>query len=182
MKTYETQIQHIEISDSINGSILDIGGGGEGIIGQAYGNDVVSIDKRQDELDEAPSNCKKILMDASDLQFENECFDNVTSFFTLMYIPKDTHTKVISEAYRVLKKSGKLYLWDVEIPKNTDDYQIFIIHLNVKLQSKVIATGYGVAYNEQNLSYYENLLSNAGFKIELSETNNKTYKLIAVKG
>lgn len=35
--------------------ILDIGGGGEGIIGMRYSNRVISIDTRKDELEEAPT-------------------------------------------------------------------------------------------------------------------------------
>ena len=33
--------------------MLDIGGGGEGVIGRLYGRQVVAIDNRQEELDEA---------------------------------------------------------------------------------------------------------------------------------
>lgn len=49
----------IRLQKKLNGSILDIGGGGEGVIGQLYGQQVVAIDKLQEELDEAPCVCKK---------------------------------------------------------------------------------------------------------------------------
>ena len=52
----------ILLSKSIAGKILDIGGG-EGVIGRLYGKQVVAIDKRQDELDEAPGGFQKLLMD-----------------------------------------------------------------------------------------------------------------------
>lgn len=182
MKTYETQIQQVTISDKIAGTILDIGGGGEGVIGRAYGHNVISIDKRQDELDDAPSKCQKVVMDASDLQFENESFDNTTLFFTMMYIPKDMHVKVINEAYRILKKGGKLYLWDSLIDNNPDNYDVFIIHLNILLQNENIRTGYGVGYKQQDINYYKQLLNDAMFKIELAENHDKTYKIVAVKG
>lgn len=48
----------------IQGSILDIGGGGEGIIGRLYDPQVLAVDNRQDELDETPETFKKALMDA----------------------------------------------------------------------------------------------------------------------
>jgi len=182
MKTYETTIQHIKIADNIEGSILDIGGGGEGVIGRAYGQKVIAIDNRQDELDEAPSECKKILMDAANLQFDNQSFDSITSFFTMMYIPRDFHMQVLDEAYRVLKAGGIIYLWDAVIPENTENYQVFIIHLNIHLQNENITTGYGVGYRQQDCSYYQQLLSDAGFKIEHIESNDKTYKIKAVKG
>lgn len=69
-----------------NGKILDIGGGGEGIIGRLYRQQVTAIDKRQEELDEAPNGFEKILMDATDLKYANETFDHVTCFFTLMFM------------------------------------------------------------------------------------------------
>ena len=43
---------------------LDIGGGGEGIIGKLYGANVVAIDTRADELYETSNDALKIEMDA----------------------------------------------------------------------------------------------------------------------
>ena len=45
----------INIDYDLKGSILDIGGGGEAIIGQMYGDRVTAIDNRQEELEEAPN-------------------------------------------------------------------------------------------------------------------------------
>lgn len=59
----------IQVNRELQGKILDIGGGGEGIIGRVYGAQVVAIDNRQEELDEAPDGFEKILMDASRLSF-----------------------------------------------------------------------------------------------------------------
>ena len=42
------------LTQELTGSILDVGGGGEGIIGRRYGSAVTVIDNRQEELDEAP--------------------------------------------------------------------------------------------------------------------------------
>ena len=39
----------IELKKELNGRILDIGGGGEGIIGRLYREQVVAIDNRQEE-------------------------------------------------------------------------------------------------------------------------------------
>lgn len=49
----------IEMQRDIKGSILDIGGGGEGIIGQIYRDKVIAIDNCRQELDEAPDCCEK---------------------------------------------------------------------------------------------------------------------------
>ena len=47
----------ITLKKELTGSILDIGGGGEGIIGRLYGSRVTAIDNREEELDEAPDSC-----------------------------------------------------------------------------------------------------------------------------
>lgn len=47
----------IEIKEKLDGSILDIGGGGEAVIGQIYKDRVTAIDNRQEELDGAPDCC-----------------------------------------------------------------------------------------------------------------------------
>jgi len=62
--------QTIVIDDlNTDGIILDIGGGGEGIIGQLKGSQVVAIDTDRDELLEAADGPLKIVMDATQLAF-----------------------------------------------------------------------------------------------------------------
>ena len=51
----------------LDGEILDIGGGGEGIIGQLKGDLVIAIDPNSRELEEAPEGGFKIEMNAKDL-------------------------------------------------------------------------------------------------------------------
>ena len=75
----------IILKKELAGRILDIGGGGEGVIGRLYREQVTAIDNRQEELDEVPSGFEKVLMDATDLDYADGSFDHVTCFFTLMY-------------------------------------------------------------------------------------------------
>lgn len=105
----------IILEHELEGSILDIGGGGEGTIGRLYGTQVIAIDNRQEELDEAPEGFEKVLMDARSLDFPDEHFDHVTFFYSLMFMDADTHKQAVSEAARVLKKGGYLHIWDAEI-------------------------------------------------------------------
>lgn len=105
----------INLKKELSGNILDIGGGREGIIGCLYTNHVISIDNRQDELDEVPDFCKKVLMDVTDLKFKENSFDIVIFFYSMMYMNEDTKKKAIFEAFRVLKKGGILCIWDAEI-------------------------------------------------------------------
>ena len=47
-----------------DGYVLDIGGGGEGVIGRLNSLQVIAIDCVKDELEEAPKGPLKIVMDA----------------------------------------------------------------------------------------------------------------------
>lgn len=82
--------QMVTITQKMIGSILDAGGGGEEITGRTYGSQVTAIDNCQEELDEAPGGYEKILMDACNLTFQNQIFDHVTFFYSLMFMNADT--------------------------------------------------------------------------------------------
>lgn len=131
----------ISLNKELCGSILDIGGG-EGIIGRLYKSAVTAVDNMQEELDEAPSCCKKLLMDAAALDFADESFDNVTFFYSLMYMNTDVKAKAIEEACRVLKTGGVLTIWDVEFESAYPD--AFSVELDIILPEENIRTEYGI--------------------------------------
>jgi hypothetical protein len=81
---FEREVVIVEDFEA-TGLVLDIGGG-EGVIGRLKGEQVISIDPNRRELEGAPAGPLKIIMDATDLQFLDESFNTVTSFYTLMYI------------------------------------------------------------------------------------------------
>lgn len=149
------------MNKTIKGTILDIGGGGEGIIGRIYQSQVTAIDNRQEELDEAPEGFTKLLMDACDLKFEDSIFDNVSLFYTLMYIDKNKHNKVIKEAYRVLKKGGELYIWDTII----NEANPFLVELNIDIGDSIVNTTYGVYKDNafEDKDYYKSICEELGF-------------------
>lgn len=76
-------MKKIILRKEITGNIHDIGGGGEGIIGSIYTEQVIAIDNRLNELEEAPDGPIKIVMYARQLSFEGECFesDNQGDFY-----------------------------------------------------------------------------------------------------
>lgn len=153
----------IEINNNIDGSILDVGGGGEGIITRAFQKQVIAIDNRRDELDEAPEGSIKIVMDASDMLFTNCCFDNVTAFYSFMFISKSLHQKVFSEIKRVLKCNGCLHLWDSTIV----DANPFITDIEVQIQDELVHTTYGIYKNDamQNEKYFKDILEELDFEL-----------------
>jgi ubiquinone/menaquinone biosynthesis C-methylase UbiE len=149
------------------GYILDIGGGGEGIIGQLEGERTIAIDASQRELIEAPDGPLKIVMDATDLHFLDDTFEVVTAFFTLMYIPGVKHTQVFAEMFRVLAPGGRCLLWDVVCPPRTDpEKDILVLPLTVKLPDTRVSTGYGAHWPEagRGIEHYVTLAKATGFE------------------
>jgi len=177
--------QEIIVSDfPATGLILDIGGGGEGVIGQLKGDQVISIDINERELIEAPSKNLKIVMDACDLKFIDNSFNTAVIFYTLMYIKSSDHEKVFNEVYRVLKHNGKLIIWDVNLPARTGPApENIAYYFKFKLPNTIINTGYGVRRpdKEQDLQYYIDIAEKTGFRILESSQNGPSLYLEAQK-
>jgi ubiquinone/menaquinone biosynthesis C-methylase UbiE len=172
----EVVVHHFDASRFI----LDIGGGGEGIIGQMKGQQVVAIDPNKRELEEAAEGPLKVVMDAGDMLFLDVSFEVVTSFFTLMYINGAKHEKVFQEAFRVLESGGRFLIWDVELPPCLDEGKdIVAFFLNIKLPDREVETGYGADWPEQTqgLSYYMELAEKVGFTVSDQKENGRLFYL-----
>lgn len=161
-----------------DGFILDIGGGGEGVIGQLMGDRVIAIDLYEEELDEAPEGALKVVMDARQLNFLDETFNMATAFFSLMYIHNKDHKQVFQEAHRVLKPSGEFLVWDVVIPQKPEDGKdIFVVPVEIELRNKMIKTAYGTSWKdkEQNFAYFEKLAVETGFEVLEKDEYDEVY-------
>ncbi len=182
LKLLFTRSQKITIDAIPNGSIIDIGGGGEGIIAQIGKNNVTVIDKHQGEIDEAKSKSptsKWVLADATSLEYESGYFDNATAFFSGMYMSIETFEKVCEEVYRVLKNGGEFWIWDAEISENAG---LFIIRLSVTLPNgKKIRTAYGSKIMKRSVTEIKQKLLNVKFQVEVIENQEKWFFLKAVK-
>ena len=176
----------LEIKDfETEGFILDIGGGGEGVIGRLKGKDVVAIDNRKEELEETSDGPLKIVMDARDLKFLDSSFGTATLFFSMMYMKnKEDHRKVLSEAWRVLKPGGTLRIWDVDLSQcPPTDKEFYSVRLRYRIGAYEAGTGYGMRWpvDQRSVDYYVQLAIDAGFQLFSTETKAHTFYLVFVK-
>ena len=166
---FETQTVQVHDFES-TGFILDIGGGGEGIIGILKGQDVIALDLRKEELEEAPPGPLKIVMDATDLKFLDGSFATATAFFSLMYLKsRDDQRKVLEEVSRVLAPRGQFLIWDVSVPQRPEgeERDIYVAMLQVSVGDRTIGTGYGQPWppETRDLAYYLDLANEVGFRV-----------------
>lgn len=178
----ESGKKHIILKEEYkNMLILDVGGGGEGVIGSLYGRNVIAIDRKLEELNETNNDSIKIIMDACDLKFTDNQFDVATLFYTLMYMNEKETLECISEVKRVLKPGGIFEIWDTYIPSyDGGDKDIFVLRLEINLPQETIDTGYGVfmSEKEQKLSNIKDVLIENGFKIkECNQYDNGLFNI-----
>ncbi len=176
---YRFERQEVILPDfAASGFILDIGGGGEGVIGQLKGSQVVAIDINKRELEEAPAGPLKIIMDATDLKFLDNSFETVTAFFSFMYMPHEVREKALREIHRALMPAGKFLLWDPIVPAQPDPAkEIAVFPLLIKLPRTEISTGYGTRFREfaRDMPYHIAMAEKAGFATTRNEQCGRTF-------
>lgn len=147
---HSEHVVDITLKRDIVGRILDLGGGGEGVIGRIYGRAVTAIDIRPDELEDAPGDFERICMDARQLEFPDGCFDAVTAFYFLMYLFPGDRGAVFSEAARVLKSGGRMYVWDAVYDCAFPEPHLAELYIDAA--GEKISTTYGVLGEGMGLS------------------------------
>jgi len=183
---WQAERQFVTVEDfPAQGLILDIGGGGEGVIGQLKRQQVIAIDLSKRELEDAPAgSLLKIVMDARDLKFLDGSFATATVFFTFMYINPADHEKVFRELHRVLARGGRLLIWDVVFPRLDDGRKtVAYFPFTIKLPEREINTGYGVSLRagEQGLAHFEGLAQTTGFETVSKKTAQRWFFLELAK-
>ena len=181
LRSYLFRKQRVVIEEIPSGKIIDIGGGGEGIIAQIGGENITVIDKRESEIKQAQVKAPKVtwrVADARNLPFESSSFDNATAFFSLMYMQPSVKEEVISEVFRVLPPGGEFWIWDAIVPKKG----IFVIMLSIQLPNgKTIKTGYGSNDCIQTQESTTEILQKIGFDVREKHSNKAWFFLRAKK-
>ena len=147
-----------------NKSVLDVATG-TGSLAIALGSkakNVVGIDLSSKMLDVArkkvrTDNISFFQMDASKMDFPDNEFDIVTISLGLHDMPLEIRTSVLDEVKRVLKKDGKLYVFEYDLPRNK-----FI----GRCSSYLINTFESKYYLQFINSDFTHYLSTFGFKIQ----------------
>jgi ubiquinone/menaquinone biosynthesis C-methylase UbiE len=111
----------------VDSIICDAGCGPAGHIGKYLtenGHKVVGIDISQRCIElatEAHPEIEFKVMDISKTDFNDETFDAIISFYSIIYTPKEHVGKIVAEFNRILKKGGKLL---VVVKKGTEEGMI----------------------------------------------------------
>jgi len=166
---------------SAEGPILDIGGGGEGIIGLLKASQVVAVDLRKSELEEAPDGPLKVIADARDLPFLDSAFGTATAFYSLMYLKTiDDLDAVLSEVHRALRPGGRFFIWDVAVDRPAEATKpIYVVPLRVRVAGREIETGYGQPWPDppRGTALYRSRAGAAGFEVVQSTEDGMHFAL-----
>jgi SAM-dependent methyltransferase len=165
------------------GLILDIGGGGEGVIGQLNGPQVVAIDIDERELMDAPPGPLKLVMDARKLTFVPDSFNTATVFFTFMYIKGPDHETVLRQIRRVLRPGGRVLIWDVNFRDRPPQKKYALFSYTAQLPGRQVRSGYGVTWPEgvQDLGYWVALGEKVGFEAGTRKDEGVWFSLELIK-
>jgi ubiquinone/menaquinone biosynthesis C-methylase UbiE len=168
--------QHILIPEIPDGTVLDIGGGGEGVIAQVGIERVFAIDKLMSEIREArgkAADAQWMVTDGTMLPIANENLDNATAFFSCMYMSEEVKQKVFQETRRVLKDSGELWVWGANM---TPKGKVFTIRIQAEIpENRSINTVYGVKAKDQSAATICAQLEKAGFEAEIISNHRQWF-------
>ncbi|MEM7727211.1 MAG: methyltransferase domain-containing protein [Cyanobacteria bacterium P01_A01_bin.45] len=148
------------------GTILDVGcglGATTSYLLKYYSSErVVGINISPQQIERSTVNtpeCKLICMDAVQMEFEDDLFDNIICVEAAFYF--NTREKFLKEAYRVLKPGGHLILCD-------------LIFENTKLLGDWIVPQKNII---KEIEEYKSLYQQAGFQLsELVDATDECWK------
>ncbi len=183
---FRTPLQEVVLNRVTGpGRIIDIGGGGEGLVARVEGDRVCAVDIRMDEVREArihETQATWVVADARSLCFRDATFDIATFWFSLGFMPGwDVKRHVVREVSRVLTGSGALLVKACRIDCDTD---VFIFRMRGILPDGTITqVGYGMHGRQgQDMSRTAALLEECDFHVVRMEDHGHWFEVEAVRG
>lgn len=132
-----------------NGKVLDAGcGAGEPVARFMvdHGLTVTGIDISEEILKIAKKSVPEAdfqVMDLTDLSFEDESFDGIAAFYSVIHVPREEHEQIFSEFNRILKQNGLILVtmgaeeWEGEEEDLIEGHRMFWSHYSPE-ESKAI--------------------------------------------
>ncbi len=168
-RIYEPPIQKIKLEALPDtGTIIDVGGGGDGLVSRIAGKRVCAVDINIDKIREAriyEQGANWFNCDGRNLCFEDHVFDIATLWFSLGYMRTwEMKQQVLIEIGRVLKANGELSIWACRI----DCEEVgALFRVDLILPDKSVSRfGFGVAGQQnQTMTTISQILGLSGFDI-----------------
>ena len=139
-------------------TVLNVGSGPgrDGLILQSAGLDVVCLDASQAMIDLSTARgLKSILGDLLKLPFENESFNSVWAYTSLLHIQKSQIAMALAEIHRILKPNGIFALGmiegDEELYRASSGVALerwFSFYQKEELEKQLIESGFEIVYFE----------------------------------
>jgi ubiquinone/menaquinone biosynthesis C-methylase UbiE len=183
--SFETPVQKIELKHlPRKGWIIDIGGGGEGLVSRIETSRVCAVDINLDRIREAMIHgqvSQWILSDGRMLSVKDERFSAATMWFSLGYV-RDwaSKTQVMSEVARVLKQSGHISILGAKIVCSEVRF-VLRAHLHLP-DGSVSQMSYGMSGGQnQDIETVTKLLQETGYSDITCEDNEYWFRIEAEK-
>ncbi|MFX0054421.1 MAG: class I SAM-dependent methyltransferase [Candidatus Hermodarchaeota archaeon] len=183
--SFETPVQKIELEQlPREGLIIDIGGGGEGLVSRIETSRVCAVDFNLNKIREAMiygQMSQWILSDARMLPVKDEGFNVATLWFSLGYIQDwDSKRQVLAEAARAMKQSGHISIIGARI--TCSDSRFVIRTLFHFPDGSISKMSYGMAgMQRQDAESVVNLIQETGFSNITCEDNGHWFRVNAQK-
>lgn len=178
---FEPPIQYVQLKMIVGGKrILDVGGGGEGLVARVAGSRVCVVDINIDKIREArihEEQANWFNCDGASLCFKSASFDMAMLWFSLGYM-RSWHLKesILQEVNRVLAQEGRLSIWACRIDCEEPG---LLLRTDIVFPDGTLSRfGFGLAGQQnQTLDTVSKMLASSGFQIERSHEEGYIFNI-----
>lgn len=178
---YSLKDQTLKLRTNIDANrVLVINTGAEDVFTKFLLDKAVFVTIDEEFMKMADPRSIRLIMNPTKLTFAPESFDAVILFFTFFYLPK--HEAIVENVNHVLRKWGKLFIWDVSIPKKMAHKSFFVVPLLIDTGEELIRTVHITKWRrEQPVGLVKKIARERGFKIVKEETCDQLFHLELLK-